>query len=177
MAKYIKKSKLTFTDDGLLVTKKGQVVYLVDQEVVKLANELDTMVQEFAYLVAQPKPQPLPSLDGFEREHLGDYVSPFEMELDTPIMDKRIEEAQAFAKEAEEQYRAMRCNETFDLFAPLFKFADSEAVLVSEEVGEVFDTPTFGDPLKLTEERIAGAIQEIHAHPDFLPTILVLDKE
>lgn len=157
--KMYKKSELELVD-GLLLAKDGTVVSPVGN-VVRQANELDTLVQKAIYLQAQPEATPIPSLDGFER--VSNFNLKYKLTADTPTFDKRTEEAVKFMNELDDLSRVEVVNEFLEKYSELIRFADAEQVVCSEaEAPEVFDTPTIGNPLELTPELIIKSVGIIH---------------
>lgn len=152
--KRMNKNDLQFVD-GYLCDKEGYVV-AIDCKVVKLANHLDTELQKKLYLDKQPKAQPMPSLDGFEREHLNKVEIPRIEPKETPVTDKRVAEAMAFVKEMENQNTADKVNKEAEEYTPLFAFVMSDEVWVYTDTEDPyeFDTPMLGNPLELTEDDV-----------------------
>lgn len=159
MIKFVKKNKLQYRN-GLIVDKKGRVVAL-DDAIVDQLNMLETKVQQHAYIKAQPEATPVPSLDGFKRESIHDNSGIEVAAIDTPIMDKRIEEGLAFAKEAERTYKADEANRIINQhLKSLVEFVINDEVLVDCDAGYAheIDTPTLGNPLELTDGDIVSAV-------------------
>lgn len=159
MIKFVNKNKLQYKN-GLLVDKKGRVV-MIDETIIDQLNMLETKVQQQDYLKAQPKATPIPSLKGFERASIHD-LNGFEvLPPKTPVMDKRIEEGLAFAKEAESAYTADKANDILRThLRALAEFVANDEVVVSydSDVLTVIDTPTLGNPLTLTEADLIQAV-------------------
>lgn len=157
MKKY-NKAELVF-EDGYICTKDGDVIN-VHPAIIKQANELETKYQQFKYLDAQPKAQPMPTLDGFERESAFDIKPGFVAH--TPILDKKCQDAFDLMKEIELTETAEKLNEIMDTFRELFLFAMNDYVYdcnFSEPWR--FDTPLLGDPLKLTEDKLIDILAEV----------------
>lgn len=157
--KMYKKEELT-VKDGLLVAGNGDVV-LVNPEVVDLANELETNLQKARYLSAQPKGGPAPTLDGFTRKS----TKSIEMfTCDTPISDKRAEDALAFMDELDDIKLTDDMNNMLLGMTELVMFVQEGEVLGLEGCTTIrrFDTPTLGNPLKWTEDTLSKAVAEIH---------------
>ena len=170
--KRMKKNDLQFVD-GYLCDKEGYVV-AIDGDVVICANRLDTELQKKLYLDRQPKAQPMPSLDGFKREHLNEVKVPQIEVVDTPVTDKRVAEAMAFVKEMEDQNIANKVNKEAEEYAALFAFVMSDDVWVYTDVDGTyeFDTPFLGNPLDLTQEHVLTVIGYLHD-----ATEIVADEE
>lgn len=158
MIKFVKKSKLNYVN-GVLVDNKGRVVS-IDDRIVHQLNLLENKIQERDYLNAQPKAQPMPSLDGFKRESIHDLDGKL-LFHETPTIDKRIDEGLAFAREANELYMVDKANKVLeDEFCALIEFAKADKVMVDYDANIVIeiDTPELGDPLKLTVRDIVEAV-------------------
>ena len=157
--KYMKKSKLQMID-GMICNKKGEVLG-INPKIAELFNQLETEIQEKMYMDKQPEAQPMPSLDGFEREHANGNVKIPTIEVaETPIIDKRIKEAMAFVKEVEAQHTADEANKKYEDYALLFQFVENESILVNTDMLAEYgiDTPFIGDVLKLDKEDLADLI-------------------
>lgn len=157
--KYMNKDKLQLID-GMVCNKKGEVLG-IDPEIVELYNELETKVQEKHYLDKQPEAQPMPSLDGFERKHsVGNVWMPIVEVAKTPVTDKRIEEAIAFAKEMGDVHKADVANETIAKYAKLFQFVEQDKILVDTAniMNDAFDRYVLDDPLTMTKECLTDVI-------------------
>lgn len=157
--KMYKKSEMSLVD-GLLLAEDGTVVAPVGN-VIRQANELDTLVQKAIYLQQQPEATPMPSLDGFERA--SNFKVRCGLSVDTPILDKHAEEALQLMDELDDCKRVDEVNTFLEKYADLISFADSEQVVCSEATTpEKFDTPVLGNPLKLTPELIVKSVGIIH---------------
>lgn len=156
--KMYKKSDLTL-NHGLLVSKDGDII-LPDYRIVQQANALEDMVQETAYLMAQPKATPMPSLDGFERRSIDDSESR-KFTVDTPIMDAKSDEAMKLMDEIDDMATANKANSVIDRFKTLLDFVTQDFVVDCGNKLYKFDTPTLGDVLKLTEADVVNAIAYI----------------
>ena len=157
--KYMKKSKLQVID-GMICNKKGEVLG-INPEYAELFNELETKIQEKHYLDAQPEATPMPSLDGFVRKHAhGNIELPLIQVAETPTIDKRIEEAMAFAEEMEDVHTAEQANKLYMDYALLFDFVENEKILVNTEaiVPYEIDTPEIGNVLELDKDKLATLI-------------------
>lgn len=151
-----KKSDLKLVD-GLLVTKKGEVV-TPDPRIVRQANDLETLYQKAEYLAAQPSATPMPSLEGFERKSDAD-TSALHFSALTPKLDEKAAEALALMEEVDSLTTVEQANQMVDRFAELIRFADSDTVIDCEsDHVDAFDTPCLGPILELTHEDVVGVI-------------------
>ena len=157
--KMYKKSDLSLVD-GLLLAEDGTIVKPVG-DVIAQANELDTLYQKAMYLKAQPAASPMPSLAGFERKSNFDIGVGFT--ADTPLLDKKSEEAMKLMEEIDDYNTANEVNKFLEGYADLIRFAASDKVVCSEDDAiEVFDTPALGDPLEISVEAIQVTAALIH---------------
>lgn len=153
--KLYKKSNLK-CKNGYLVTDKKKVIG-IDPSVVYQANALETMAQKVAWLEAQPKPCDGPDWSKFDRVHSGHKVK---LHTKTPILDKKIEESLALAKEIDhytytEEAEAIIGNK----FNDLVQFVSSNKVMNSSQYPlQKFDTPTLGNPLDWDLETIIRVV-------------------
>lgn len=157
MAKYIKKSKLVIKDGRLV--KKNKVMALCNYSIVRQYNELERLLQKAMYLGEQPDYQPAPTLKGFEFESEFER-SRFKVEKpETPLTDKKLEEAMGFIKELKDCKRADDVNVIIEHFADLLEFCEAEEALVDEcSCADRFDGKYLGDPLELDVDRVKSAI-------------------
>lgn len=152
MAKYVNKSKLDFKDGRLV--KKNKVVF-ADYSVVQQYNLLEQMVQRAMYLGAQPAYSPAPSLNGFEFESALDRSSFAVGMPETPITDKKYEEAMAYMAEIKSCHQADELNNAIGGFLDLLEFCESDEVLVHKcGCDDRFDGVTLGSPLGLTVDAV-----------------------
>jgi len=155
--KMYKKSDLKLVN-GLLVTEDGEVV-MPDVCVVRQANELETLWQKAEYLAKQPSAQPMPSLDGFKRKSIHDTDAMFT--VTTPLMDKKAEEAVAIMDELDDMVTCEKANAMLTEFSSLLRFVREDVVLgCGGEVPYLFDTPSLGSVLELTEQDLVDVIAE-----------------
>lgn len=145
--KIYKKSALTMID-GAMVTADGDVVMPAGNVVVQ-ANALDLAVQKAKFIQAQPKAAPMPTLDGFERKSSLD--AGIRLEVKTPALDARCEDALAIMDEIDNLEKADQINSDLDKYADLIRFASRSKVMCSDAGSVVLiDTPEIGDILDLT---------------------------
>lgn len=156
--KTYKKSKLSYVN-GMLVTKKGKVVY-PGSDVVRQANELEKMMQEYEYLKAQPEFQPKPSLEGFKRVHERENLGKFHTL--TPTLDSEVKKTLALLRELDEKNDMDKANDEMAKHKELIDFLNSDVVvgLEADDI-ELFDTPTLGDVLTWDENMVARCIAKI----------------
>lgn len=157
MAKYIKKEKLAIKDGRLV--KKNKVVALCNYSVVRQYNELEKLLQKAMYLGGQPDYQPAPTLKGFEFESEFER-SRFKVEKpETPLTDKKFEEAMGFIEELKDCKRADDINVIIEHFADLLEFCEADDALVDEcGCADRFDGKYLGNPLELDVDRAKSAI-------------------
>ena len=159
--KMYEKSSLSLFD-GMFVAADGTIV-VPDPKVVEQTNELETLIQEAAYLMKQPNAAPAPSLSGFERK------SVFKVKKDyfianTPTLDKKANEAMALMDELDDVNRVTDINNHIQHFADLVRFAGADRIVCFEDnaYSNRFDTPVLGDPLKLSVDDVTDKIAFIH---------------
>ena len=153
--KMYKKSDLTL-NHGLLVSKDGDIV-IPDIAIVNQANRLETMLQQAMYLNDQPKAQPMPNLNGFERKSIKDTTRQ-KFVADTPIMDKRAEEAMAIMNEMDDVATVNNANGLLMRFDKLVDFANQDFVIDCGNELYCFDTPLIGSILDLTADDVSKAV-------------------
>lgn len=148
--KVYSKKDLTYKN-GLLVTADGDVVCL-DNEVVDMANELETRIQKAAYLGSQPEATKAPSLNGFERK-TETVVSAFVK--DTPLMDQKVKDTLALMEELDDAMVTDKLNEQIKNLTPLVYFVKEDDVLsVEHATPHRFDVPVMGNPLEWDEDKL-----------------------
>jgi len=155
MAKLVSKSDLEF-DQGY-VTYDGDVVS-IGLALTRQLNELETKVQEARYLHRQPDAQPVPSMDGFERQSTINAIcmdSP-----DTPELDASVERAMRIAKEIDAIDTSKKLNKVFSEYDKVAEFLATDKVLVDDAIIERIDTPVLGNPLELTGEKLLKILVE-----------------
>lgn len=158
--KMYEKSSLSLLD-GLLVAADGTVV-APDSKVIDQANELETLIQEAAYLMKQPNAAPAPSLSGFERKSVFKIEKKY-FTAETPALDKKVNEAMTLMDELDDATRVTDINNHIQHFADLVRFADADRIMCFEGDGcNRFDTPVLGDPLKLSADDVTDKIAFIH---------------
>lgn len=153
--KVYKKSDLTL-NHGLLVSKDGDIV-IPDIAIVNQANRLETLLQEAMYLNDQPKAQPMPSLNGFERKSIKDSTRQ-KFEADTPIMDAKQKEALALMDEIDDVTTVNQANELLTQLGKLVDFVSQDFVIDCGNELYCFDTPTIGNVLELTTDDMSKAV-------------------
>lgn len=156
--KVYKKSDLTL-NHGLLVSKDGDIV-IPDIAIVNQANRLETVLQEAVYLNEQPKAQPMPSLNGFERKSIKDSTRQ-KFEADTPIMDAKQKEALALMDEIDDVTTVNQANELLMQFDKLVDFVSQDFVIDCGNELYCFDTPIIGNVLDLTADDVSKAVAYI----------------
>lgn len=162
--KLVSKSELHI-EDGYILDKKDNVL-AIDDNIVRLFNELDSELQKALYLQSQPKATPMPTLDGFEEE--SELSSPIEFHVSTPVLDNRIQESMALMDELDKLKHGKAIEKDLDHYRPIINWADKDKILVVANtygVDIVVDTPFFkdyGGILKMTPEEIIQVISIIN---------------
>lgn len=147
--KIYKKSKLTFKN-GYLVNKKNKVI-AIDNEIVDLANELETRIQKFIFNKVHEVNIEEPPV--FTRMHDGmDYAIKFE----TPLQDAKVKEAMDLMGELDNWNAAEAANEEMShTFRPLLDFINNDEVMAVEGARlHKFDLPYLGNPLELEIDKV-----------------------
>lgn len=145
--------------DGLIINDAGEIV-AIDPEIVDLANNLETELQQARFLADQPEASPMPTLVGFKRKSMNE-IELFECE--TPIQDKRAEDAMKLMEEIDQASLTTQMNLMLTNIKPLVLFAkDSDVIAMEATTLHRFDTPFMGNPLEWTEESISQVVAEIN---------------
>lgn len=154
MTKMIKKSKCEFV--GGYIVKKGEVIGLPRTVWLQL-RKLETMVQQYMYLKGQPAYCSGPSLEGFEfrTSLMGDL--PYVDMPETPVTDRRVEEALKFMEEADEIEAAVETNKMIDRFAALIDWCASDRFVEGPCV-EPIESAEIGNPLDLKADEVAHVL-------------------
>ena len=143
MAKFYSKSDLIFKS-GYVVNADGDVVAL-PKGVARQLNDIETMVQEGAWVSEHEVDEKKP--EEFVRKSA--FGSAPTVTVDTPLLDKKVEESMRLHEELEQQLCADKLNEVIAGFKETFAFCDEDSFIEGDEVVRL-DLPTLGDPLKLT---------------------------
>ena len=151
MAKFYSKSDLTFKS-GYVVNSDGDVVAL-PKGVAKQLNDIETMVQEAAWVSEHETEEREP--EEFERKSA--FGSAPIVTADTPLLDKKIEEAMRIHAEIEQKLCADKLTEIIAGFKEAFAFC-AEDDFVEGDVVTRLDLPTLGDPLKLTADGLVSVM-------------------
>lgn len=141
MAKMYKKSELKF-DSGYVLTMDDEVVAL-PPKVAEQLNEMETEIQKVAYLKAQPEAQPMPSLDGFERESI---VKHAYIDVETKYLDREKRRSMSLLNDLRNMAAADEANEKLARYDKAIRFLHDDKFVEGTEV-VMIDTPTIGDPL------------------------------
>lgn len=137
--KLIDKSKLTYSNGWILYGDDECVA--IDSEIIRQYEALDTAYQQYKYLVEQPKPAPIPTLDGFKRKHIGD-ANHIAMP-DTPTIDKMVEESKAYMAECKAQDYINQMNLWIDNNSELVEFITNDSVMIdTNSTPSRIDAPT-----------------------------------
>ena len=151
MAKFYSKSDLSFKS-GYVVNADGDVVAL-PKGVARQLNDIETMVQEAAWVSEHQVEEREP--EEFVRKSA--FGSAPTITVDTPLLDKKVEESVRLHKELEQQICAEKLTEIIAGFKEAFAFCDEESFVEGDEVTRL-DLPTLGDPLKLTTMDLVSVI-------------------
>lgn len=156
--KMYKKSDLSLIN-GMLVSVETSDIIMPDINVVKQANALETIAQKAKYLAAQPEATPMPSLKGFERKSIkDDLIDGVKFEVKTPGLDFKAAEAMALMSELDDVETTNKANAMLDKFTELLAFVKNDFVIDFGGSAPVFDTPTLGSILELTQQDIVDVI-------------------
>ena len=155
--KFKSKSKLSFKD-GYMVTKKGKVVFLPEGVYYQLMR-LELIAQKCAYLDAQGKGKPAPSLEGFERESMfgGTYTVREDL---TPLLDRKIEETKQLLDEIDKAEKAEKITAIMKQYSKLLDFIESDEFIPGGYHPPI-DIPFFQDPLKIDKDLSQGLINRM----------------
>lgn len=151
MAKFYSKSDLTFKS-GYVVNADGDVVAL-PKGVARQLNEIEEMVQKAKWVAEHEGDEEEP--EEFVRKSA--FKSAPVITVDTPLLDKKVEESVRLHEELERQLCAEKMNDIIKGFKEAFAFCDEDAFVEGDKVVRL-DLPTLGDPLKLTATGLAGHI-------------------
>lgn len=141
MAKMYKKSDLKF-ESGYVLTKDDEVVALPYKVAVQL-NLMETEIQKVAYLKAQPKAQPVPSLDGFERESIVQHAY---VEVETKHLDREVRRCEKVLADVRSLAAAEEANAKLAQYDEAIRFLHEDKFVEEDEI-VMIDTPTIGNPL------------------------------
>lgn len=133
----------------------GDEIMAIDNEVVDLFNKLENDIQKAAFEKRNCGPLPCYREPGqFVRETEHGYTLP-EISVETPRIDKKIEEAQAIMEEIDAMNTADEINEYISGIKPVMLFVQDEFIVPCEsESAHRFDLPTIGNPLELTKSEL-----------------------
>ena len=151
MAKFYSKSDLTFKS-GYVVSATGDVVAL-PKGVARQLNDIETMVQKAAWISENE----VEAKEAEEFERKSAFGSAPTITVDTPLLDKKVEESMQLHTEIERQLYAEKLTEIIAGFKEAFAFCDEDDFVEGDEVVRL-DLPTLGDPLKLTAAGLAKLI-------------------
>lgn len=153
--KMYKKSDLTLLSNGYLVNGDGDVV-VVDPAIVAMANTLETEVQKAEWRKGNAV-APV-EIEKFVRKSVDDEVVE-DFKCETPLLDKRAEEAMALMDEIDTVSTVEKLNQVQKLYIPLFKFVAEDMVMCIDGQAPVpFDTPVTGNPLEWTKDDVQDMI-------------------
>lgn len=148
MAKMYVKSELKF-DSGYVLTMDDEVVAL-PPKVAEQLNEMETEIQKVAYLKAQPEAQPMPSLDGFERESI---VKHAHVEVETKYLDREKRRSMGLLNDLRNMAAADEANEKLAKYDEAIRFLREDKFVEGTEV-IMIDTPTIGNILTADFDKV-----------------------
>ena len=151
MAKFYSKSDLSFKS-GYVVNADGDVVAL-PKGVARQLNDIETMVQEAAWVSEHQVEEREP--EEFVRKSA--FGSAPTITVDTPLLDKKVEESVRLHKELEQQICAEKLTEIIAGFKEAFAFCAEKEFVEGDKVIRL-DLPTLGDPLKLTSDSLTAIV-------------------
>lgn len=146
MAKMYKKSDLKFVD-GYVLTKDDDVVALPGG-IAEQINDLETFIQEMAYIDAQPEAAPVPDLAGFERKSI---VAVPTIEVETPALDEMEERSRRILDEMRNREGAKAVNRVLEKYADVLGFFRDERFVEGDKVVRI-DTPVIGNILEVSDD-------------------------
>lgn len=142
--KTFKKAELTFKNGYIFA---GDEIVSIDNRIVKMANNLESLAQRAEFEAKQPKPTPV-SNEEFER------VSEFDHKINcvasTPELDKLTEQSLKIMDEIDSVEMSNKVNEFLELFNDLVLFVNEDFIIeaTNQNHQERFDLPTLGNPLE-----------------------------
>lgn len=161
MAKLIKKSKCEFVAGQIV--KKNELIG-IPYKVWAQLTKLDLVIQQYDYLLSQPKYSPGPSLHGFERMSALKNDRPYVDAPDTPVTDRRVAEAMEFMAEVDSVNDTEKINEMIDEYGALIDWLAADK-FVEGECYNPIDTPSLGNPLYLNPKNVVYFIKLIVKNP------------
>lgn len=143
--KCYEKNELDFVD-GLIIADDNTVV-VVDDDIVDLANMLETRVQKKMFLKDEPELCLGPDLSKFKRESTFG-INNLRFTSDTPITDKKTKELEGLAEELKLAEAVDKANEMLDGYYDLMMFVACDTVVsLDKDTVRRFDTPILGNPI------------------------------
>lgn len=155
MPKFYKKSDLTFVD-GYVLDEESNVVCL-PSKVAEQLNDVETWLQRYNYLIAQPEAQKAPSLEGFERKSAFQRVR---VTADTPVADRMVADAHSLLEELRNKEAVDTTNEIIGKYSALFDWLSADTFVEGNVVVRM-DLPTIGNPLEMDAIALANIIASI----------------
>lgn len=152
MAKMYMKSSLRF-ENGYVLDADDNVIAL-PAGVAEQLNAMETEIQKTAYLNAQPKAQPMPSLDGFERESI---VKHAHVKIKTKHLDREERRCRGVLEDLRNLAAAGEANEKLAKYDEAIRFLSEDKFVEGTEV-VMIDTPTIGDPLTAVAEDVVDML-------------------
>lgn len=161
MTKLIKKSKCTF-ENGYII-KKNKVVGI--PRIVHLQlDKLECMLQQMDYLITQPAGRPGPSLNGWQRKSALKSDRPYFDAPDTPVTDRRVEEAMQFMKEVDAVQDTVDTNKLIDEFGELIDWCAADKFVEGTDHSQL-DLYVLGNPLELKPQTVAALLGRLVTSP------------
>lgn len=148
MAKMYVKSSLRF-ENGYVLNVDDEVVAL-PYRVAEQLNQMETEIQQIAYLKEQPEAQPMPSLDGFERESI---VKHAHVTVETKHLDREMRRCTGLLNDLRKMADAEEANTKLAKYDRAIRFLHEDKFVEGTEV-VMIDTPTIGDPLTATSDDV-----------------------
>ena len=152
MAKMYVKSSLRF-ENGYVLDADDNVIAL-PTGVAEQLNDMETEIQQVAYLKKQPKAQPMPSLDGFERESV---VKHAWVEVETKHLDREERRCLGMLEDLRNLEEAKEANEKLAKYDEAIRFLSEDKFIEGTEV-VMIDTPTIGVPLTAAAEDVVDML-------------------
>lgn len=152
MAKMYKKSDLKF-ENGYVLTQDDEVVAL-PPKVAEQFNDMETLLQQQAYLAAQGEAKPEPTLDGFKRESTVKHAF---VTVETKHLDAEVERCEGLLHDIRQSDMAKYVNAVLAKYDELMIFMHEEKFVEGDKVVQI-DTPTIGDPLTADPDEVVDRL-------------------
>lgn len=152
MAKIYRKTQLSFVN-GYIVDGSDNVVAL-PYKVAEQLNDLEEKIQLAAYMEEQGEARPAPSADGFVRRSA--FTKPV-IEVETPHLDAELKRSLGILEDLRAKDHASKANAMIESFTELFDFVSGDSFVEGNQIVRT-DTPTIGNPLDVTIDRLLELI-------------------